>query len=787
MKTIIFFTLGFLFFTKVIAQQTQTVRGSIRDEVSGAPIPGATIRLVSDRSKGEVTATDGAFRFAGVPLGRQSFEVASLGYQTVVIEDVIVTAGKELVLEILLLESIQQLSEAKINYDRNRDNQATNNEMLAVSARAFSMDETKRYAGSLGDPARMAANFPGVVSSNDTRNDIIIRGNSPNSMLWQLEGLNIPNPSHFGSLNSTGGSVSMLNNNLIAKSDFITGAFPAQYGNATSGVFDVRLRDGNNEKHEFLAQMGFNGFEAGAEGPVTKSNKATYLINARYSTLAAFQSLGLRFGTGGATPEYIDVNYKISTPVNRNGKLSVFGIWGQSRIDILASEYDSTGQVYGNSYSNRFPRYATNITGLTYNHQLSKNTSAQLILGYSRTNEQFDRDSVSSTDPAIATPDWHWKFVTGKYSGVMKIAHKFNARHSIAAGVSHDFTSYSIFNKRIYDGHIDRILANRKGSLGLTQLYMQYKFRLNERLSLIPGLHYQYLGISSSHNLEPRIAVKYAPAPTHTLGLAYGLHSQVENLITYAVSTPSPAGPKFTNETLGFAKSNHFVLSHSWAVTNNTFIKTEIYYQSLFDTPVERRQTSFSTVNLGAETIPTVRDSLVNAGTGRNYGIELTVERSFFKGFYYLLTTSFFDSKYRGSDGILRNTAFNMRNVVNLLGGKEWKIGKAGSVLGASIKVSRIGGRYLSPVDYAASTMEGEIQFDETRAYSVRQSGYFRTDLKISFRKEYRRSTLELSIDLQNLTDNQNLFRQDWNARELKVTDNYQQGFFPIPFVRFTF
>jgi hypothetical protein len=148
----------------------------------------------------------------------------------------------------------------------------------------------------------MASNFAGVSGANDARNDIIIRGNSPSGLLWQLEGLNIPNPNHFGSLSSTGGPVSMLNNNVLDKSDFMTSAFPAQYGNALSGVFDLSLRNGNNEKYEFLGQVGFNGFELGAEGPFSKNSKSSFLINYRYSTLALFQQIGINFGTGSATP-----------------------------------------------------------------------------------------------------------------------------------------------------------------------------------------------------------------------------------------------------------------------------------------------------------------------------------------------------------------------------------------------------------------------------------------------------------------------------------------------------
>jgi len=774
----------------VNAQQAtvQIVKGKITDEASKQAIPGVTIRLAEEKTTiSSLSDSSGSFKLSKVPLGRRQFVVSSVGYEPTILRDIIVTAGKEVNLNISLRESLTNLEAVEITYNQHDDLKATNNDMLSVSARTFDMDETKRYAGSLGDPARMAANFAGVVSTNDTRNDIIIRGNSPNAMLWQLEGLNIPNPSHFGSLNSMGGSISMLNNNIIDKSDFMTGAFPPQYGNALSGVFDLRLRNGNNEKHEFLGQMGFNGFEAGAEGPIGKLNGASYLINARYSTLSIFQSLGLEFGTGGATPEYMDINYKFTSPVGKHGSISLFGIWGRSSMDILANEYDPEGQAYGNEYSNRYPRYQTNITGLSYTHKLGSNTTANFVFGYSRTNEQFDRDSVNQNDPSHIIPDWHWRFETNKFSGVFSLHHKFNAKHSLMAGLIEDITDYSLFNRRTQHGIREIILNDRDDQFGLTQAYAQWKFRITNAFSMVSGLHYQYLSLSNSNSVEPRIGFKYETGRSHIFGLAYGLHSQMDNVLTYATVTATPSGNTYTNESLGFMRSHHFVLSHDWNISSNTHLKTELYYQRLFDVPVTRNPSSFSTLNLGAETTPILRDSLVNEGAGRNYGLEVTLERSFDKGFYYLVTGSLFNSRYRGSDGIWRNTAFNMGSVLNILGGKEWKVGRKENILGLSLKVSRVGGRYLSPVDVPASLADGETQYDENNAYSVQQPAYFRTDLKLSYRREFKRTTMELALDLQNITNNENIFRQEWNARRLRVVDIYQQGFFPVPFIRFTF
>ena len=306
---------AFFFFEMAVqAQSTQTLRGRIVDEVDNTPLIGVNIIVVSttDAQLGSTTDVEGNYRIENVPVGRQTLKVTYVGYEEQTVSNIVVTAGKEVVLNFGLRESVSQLNELVIVADTKEDKTATNNDLAVVSARSFNVDDTKRYAGALGDPSRMAANFAGVVGGNDSRNDIVVRGNSPTGMLWQLEGLNIPNPNHFGALVSTGGPVSILNNNNLDKSDFMTSAFPAQYGNATAGVFDLKLRDGNNQKREFMGQVGFNGFEFGAEGPFSKTSKASYILNYRYSTLAIFQALGIEFGTGSNTPLYQDLNFKVS-------------------------------------------------------------------------------------------------------------------------------------------------------------------------------------------------------------------------------------------------------------------------------------------------------------------------------------------------------------------------------------------------------------------------------------------------------------------------------------------
>src|SRR6056297_3149497 len=327
MKLNVFVVLILLFSSYAAAQSntdkiTQNIRGKIIDKDSKSPLPGATVLITSAKPvKGTSSDADGKFRFEDVPVGRKDIKVSYVGYGSKQIRYLILKSAKELVLTIELEENVQKIDEVVVKGYR-KDQPI--NDMAKVSARSFSIEETEKYAGSWGDPSRMAQNYAGVISAGDQRNDIIIRGNPPIGLLWRLEDINIPNPNHFGALGATGGPVSMLNNNLLTNSDFFTGAFPAEYGNALSGVFDLKMRNGNNEKREYTGQVGFNGFELGAEGPFSSENRASYLANYRYSTLSITDKLGFNLGVG-AIPEYQDLNFKVQLPWKK-GKLTIFGL-----------------------------------------------------------------------------------------------------------------------------------------------------------------------------------------------------------------------------------------------------------------------------------------------------------------------------------------------------------------------------------------------------------------------------------------------------------------------------
>lgn len=765
-------------------QQTQVMRGTVRDAESKSPIPGVRVVVGDSTSRlGAITDKNGNYVIKAVPIGRRTIRFRSIGYNEVVLSEVLITAGKEARLDVEMVERVIQLQGAEVVFDRTLDDISTVNEYAQVSARSFNLDDTKKYAGSLGDPSRMAQNFAGVVGANDSRNDIVVRGNSPSGMLWQLEGLNIPNPNHFGALGTTGGPVSILNNNTLNKSDFFSGAFPAQYGDASAAVFDLRLRDGNADKVEFLGQVGFNGFEAGAEGPMGIAEGSSFLFNYRYSTLALFSQLGINFGTGAATPNYQDATLRLQTPLGEGTKLIAFAIGGFSDIDLLGRDVDTTEiNLYGNENSNIIVDYRTGIAGLSLESNLDEATFLKFTLGVSGTRENFAGDSIDLQRREYRTGES--SLTNTKYSAVGQVRHKASSRLSLSGGFSVDREVFNLRRSEFFQPsgtRFDRISASDAATLW--QGYAQGKYRFDDRLSAVVGVHALYYSLGEAASVEPRVSVDYYLGDGHSVAAGYGLSSQRQVLYSYFVRDEQTGS--FGNIDMGLTRSHQVVLSHDWQFAPKWRLKTELYAQSLFDVPVSSTDSSYSVLNAGASFDPITESGLVNEGTGTNIGAELTLERFFGDGINLLTTVSLFDSKYKGLDGVERNTAFNTGYVVNLLGSKEWEFGD--DAFSLSVRLSTTGGRYLTPIDAAASALAGEAVYDDSRRYTERQTPYFRLDTKIAYRKTIGGGTMEFSIDLQNVTNNQNVFLQSYNRRTNAIATEYQQGFFVVPTFRYTF
>ena len=793
MKHLLLFVL--LFATVLTASaQTQTIRGIVTDRVSEKPLAGVSV-TIPELNIGTMTDSLGRYTLPAVPIGRRQLTYGNVGYHSASIPSLLVTAGKEVVLDISLDQRLVTLNTLTVTATRAKRGAATN-EFTAGSSRSFSVEDVTRYAGGRNDPSKLVSNYAGVAGNSDARNDIVVRGNSPAGVLWKIEGSPSPSPNHFSALGTTGGPVSALNTNVLKTSDFLTGAFPAEYGNATAAVFDISLRSGNSSKHERTLQLNaFSGFEATVEGPLNnKNNGAAYLASYRYSFAQVANDIGINIGTK-AVPHYQDWAFNITSANSKAGKLSFFGMGGFSHIDFIGKDVDST-DFYAQSDQDGYNKSNFYYLGIKHNLDLGPRTYLRTVVSFAHTINEYDQYRYPHPVPPYAN---RWmNFTSSNQTNSARFStflnQKVSSRFSYRTGITGESLGLDlkILDKRSHPpaAPFDTI-TNFQGSPFLLQYFAQFKYRASERFSIVGGLHGTYFDLNKNGALEPRLSLSYQLPAAQTLTLSYGLHSQIQPMPVYFQLLNEQTGEKDPgNHDLGFTRAHHFVLGYEWRFQPEWRLKAEFYYQHLFDVPVERQPSGFSLLNEGADFGFPDKVGLVNKGTGNNKGMEFTVERFLNKGYYLLLTASIFDSKYKGSDNIERNTAFNYKYVVNALAGKEWKMGSNGNnAFTIDVRLSTIGGRYATPVDVGALLNAGYEILDSLNYNSQRLDAYLRLDTKFGFRLNSGKRKLSQTfyLDFQNVTNRKNIFLMQYNQAKGIAAPVYQIRFFPDILYRIQF
>jgi hypothetical protein len=779
---------------------TQTIRGSVTDSETESPLLAATVAVYSVSTLVDASITDeaGVYRIENVPVGRYSVVCSFIGYRQVVVSDVIVSAGKEVILPVELEESPVAIDEVSIRATGGKGEAL--NKMAFVSARTFSVEESNRYAGSRGDPARMASNYAGVQGSDDSNNDLVIRGNSPLGVLWRYEGVNIPNPNHFGASGTTGGPVTILNNKVLAPSDFMTGAFPAEYGNSNAGVFDIRMRNGNNEKHEFSGQLGNLGAELMAEGPLHKGGGSSYLVAYRYSTLFLIAKLGIDIGADEI--KYQDLNFKLNLPTRNSGNFSLFGMGGKAYTEILASKQTKpdADKVYGDQDMDEHFGTAMGVTGLNYSKALGSSSYIKVTLAASREQQTNHQDKVyrhieneKFVIDTIIIPFNGYTFNQNKYSANLSWNRKMNRQHSLRAGFIFDVYQFDMEDSTLNEvsqSFITRL--DHQGFAFLSQPYVQWKYKASDQLTLNAGLHAQLLQLegNGSKSLEPRLGVNYRPNEHHMFSYGTGLHSQMVPTYIYFTMLENQQGDYVQpNTDLGFIRSFHQVFSWNYYLNSDMRIKTELYYQYLYKVPVDYTASSYSVLDEGHDIERFFPDSLVNRGKGRNYGMELTVEKFFSKSYFMMLTASLYDAKRTGSDGKYYDALFNGRYVLNLLGSKEFSLGtRRNQSITVGGKITFAGGKRFTPVDLEASAIEGEAVYLDGLRNTMQFKPYFRADMKLNYRFNAAKTTHELGVDLVNITDRENVLKQFYvSGAEPPLLPKNQLPFLPIFYYKIDF
>lgn len=747
---------------------TSVVRGSVRDAESGLPLAQATVRL---DDKGGITDEAGSFRFEGVGVGRHVLTVSFVGYQTLVIQEILLESGKENVQEVRLSAAGRQLQEATVSGNR---------PPAFNSVQAITAEQTLRYAATYLDPARVATSFAGVAAANDQANGLVVRGNSPNSMQWRLEGVEIVNPNHLSNAGtfsdrptSTGGGVNILSTQLLAASNFLAGPFPAQYGNVTGAILDMNLRKGNSEQTEHTAQAGLLGLDFAVEGPFSRKSKASYLVNYRYSFTGLLGAMGVNFG--GEDIRFQDLSFNVNLPGKRGGNLTIFGMGGVSSNDFKGETDSTLWKVEKDGY-NILYKNKMGAAGMTYSVPTGPKSSIKMVAAFSglRTSRNSEAIFDSPTTPEEPGDNDIQVRNVISFSAVLTVRNSAKSRLRVG--------SYLTYRMEKLNGPY----AIPDFDTRIAQPFISWNYQLTPAITTEIGLHAMASFITThdeiSHSsVEPRAAVRWQVSDRSQLSFSYGLQTQLQIPQFYAADY-STTGFSGENRKLAPSKANQFVLGYQQDFGNAGNLKLEAYWQQHFQVPISREQ-GFSAVNQ-MESIVFLH--LYNDGKARNLGLEATYQKLLTDDYYLMLSASIYDAKYTLGDDVWQNSRFDGRHTFSFTGGKELK-GKHGGLWGINAKILWLGGFRDAHLDEELSTRYNTTSYAIPYVYDVRMKDYFRPDLRIYWKKSRAKFSRTLSIDLQNVSSTKNEAFRYYDRVKRQVVVQKQLGLIPVISYRWEF
>jgi hypothetical protein len=758
--------------TSIYSQQLQNIRGKVINTFSKLPIENATVTIHVDQNEFQKAYTNskGEYLFVEVPLGIYTVSFAHIEYESYVFPAVELYSSREMVIDVELSQRVNQLTDLVISV--NKDRSVNNNDMATVSTKTIYTQDMAKIAGSLDDPIRVAGTLPGVTADAAfSENFISIRGNSPRGLKYTIEGVELPNPNHFARIGSSGGTFTIFSMYLIDKSDFFTGAFPAEYSDALSGIFDVNFRKGNTTKPIFAIKAGTLGLDFSAEGPMSKNKNSSYIVNYRYAVVGLARLIGYP-----TQPTYHDLSFNLNYALPK-GNLKVFGMAGSSDRKRIAIADSSIWEGDVDRF-NLVLHSETVTLGSTYEHIISEKSRLKATVLGSYINQVDNRKYLLDDYTEIVRNINQYKALP--ISASLQHNYKFGLRHYNKTGVSINHTQHN-WDVMKYNFETNQVDTNVTGlgQSNTVKAFTQSKFNINDKWVMNIGLSYLYYDVNKEQSLEPRVGISYTNNKKQKFSLAVGKHSQIEHFATYMYKQRDTLGRvSFPNQNLQFIKAYHYIVGFKTKLFKNHHFSAEAYYQQLFDVPIAYEGT-YSIINISE--LEDLRP-LTNDGKGYNYGLDVGLERFSSKGLYYMINVSYFRSHYLAADNVWRSTEFDQQFNIRFLAGKEYIVGEKKdqkNYLGWNTNLAYVGGRPYTPIDIDASILAYETIYDEARAFSLREDNLLFLDVTFTYKKNKPNRTAIWSLQIKNIFSNGNAIYREYDRVLGKEVTVASSSFFP--------
>lgn len=748
---------------QIIAQQSGTIEGKVTDKATKQPIPSVNI-VVLKTNYGASTDLTGNFKLTNLPVGRYAVRVSSIGYETITYPDLFLSTGHSVYLEIELSESVIPLNkEIIIKGEFYRTDHA-----LLTSTHTLSFEEIRRHPGGAEDISRVLLSLPGVLTSSDDRNDLLVRGGNPTENLNLIDNIEIPNINHFGTQGASGGPIGMINNNFVREVNFSSGGFPVKYGERLSSVLDIKLKEGNRDQFQGSVIMNIAGFGLQGEGPFT--NKGSWMFSARKSYLEIIRKLNST--NVNVVPNYINYQSKIVYDFSPSNQLSFILLGGLDKVFFDENEYNYDSFFKDYKISNDQKQYAA---GFNLRTLWSKQSYSIITLSSSYNN--FYTDVVNANNALVFYNNKSIEreiHIKGEYN--FKISPSFEISAGLgykAVNFNHGIdyvgdTTYTVLN-----GIVDTVISNPLNTF--TSVHTSKKFAyfqttkwFFDNVKLVTGIRWDNFNyIKNSDVLSYRAGISYYFTPITNLNIFYGINFQTPPYVWLTTDV--------TSKNLNNMKAQHIVAGVEHLFSEDIKVTIEAYRKNYSDIPVSKDVPQFIASNGGAEYGAFIMRKLSSSGYGYSQGLELTVQKKLLNSFYGIISYGYSKTRFTALDKIERPGSFDYRHVFTFAAGfvpdKNYEI---------SIKWRFTGGRPYTPFDPVLSSIIHRGVEDFNQLNSLRYPPYHRLDIRIDYRWHFNKWNLVTYIDLENAYLRLNVYQYQWDIRANKQSEVYQWRFFPV-------
>ena len=732
----------FLGLALITNAQSGTIRGRVFDRLTNNPLDYATIRI-QNQPYGTFSDSTGRFEIKNLPPGLYNVELTYTGYKTQLLPEIEVTNAKPIELEISMEEEGTQVQAVEITaspFNKTAES--------PVSLRTIGVNEIARNPGGNRDISRVIQSLPGVAGTVAFRNDIIIRGGSPNENRFFLDGIEVPNINHFSTQGASGGPVGLINVNFIREVDFYTGAFPATRGNALSSVMEIKQKTGREDRLGMNATIGSSDLGITLEGPIKK--KTTFLASARRSYLQwLFQALALPF-----LPNYNDFQFKTRTKFNAQNELTVIGLGAidQFALNLQADSTQQQRYILGNLPVNTQWNYTV---GANFKHFFPKSYLTLVASRNMLNNRSYKYQDNDEADPTDKILDYTSQEIENRF----RLEHNLQAGSiKIVYGTAYEYTRYlnSTFNRIATPAGLDTINFSSALDLHKYGLFGTASRQfLQDRLTLALGLRLDANTYSSQmanplDQISPRFSAAYYITPRLSANFNTGIYHQ---LPPYTTMGYRDSGGNLVNRANGlrYIRSKHLVAGLEYNTDFNTKFSAEGFYKRYDRYPFLLRD-SISLANLGGDFGVIGNEPVTSTSEGRTYGLEFLIQQKLYKGFFGVIAYTFVRSEFTDGTGTFKPSAWDNRHILTSTLGKKFK---GNWEIGARWRF--YGGTPYTPYDLERSAqipvwdITGRGIPDYTQLNALRIGSAHNLDIRIDKRWYFQKWSLNLYIDVQNV------------------------------------